>query len=109
MPLECPVWNATWVITTPTAAHARMPSTAGRKLRVPPTADSVTSTSLHGTAKVSANRVVSPRVAGSEAPAPRYAWTLNSAVRVERVCLHWPLVAVAAGGAAFRLGRRTRV
>jgi len=36
-PLECPVWNATWVTTTPTAAHARIPSTAGKKLRIPPT------------------------------------------------------------------------
>ncbi|BBY39532.1 hypothetical protein MMAN_36660 [Mycobacterium mantenii] len=36
-PLECPVWNATCVTTTPMAAQARMPSTAGRKLRTPPT------------------------------------------------------------------------
>jgi hypothetical protein len=71
------------------------------------TRDSVTPTSLPGTAKVSANRVVSPRAAGSEAPAPGYAWTLNSAVRVERVCLHW-LSARWRHGAAIRLGRRMR-
>jgi hypothetical protein len=36
-PVEVPVWKATWVRTTPIAAQARMPSTAGRKPRVPPT------------------------------------------------------------------------
>ncbi|SHW90083.1 Uncharacterised protein [Mycobacteroides abscessus subsp. abscessus] len=34
-PLLLAVWNATCVRTTPMAAQARMPSTAGRKLRVP--------------------------------------------------------------------------
>ena len=41
-PLEWPVWKATCVTTTPMAAHARIPSTAGRKLRTPP----VTTSSL---------------------------------------------------------------
>ncbi len=41
MPVECPVWNATWVMTTPIAAQARRPSTAGRKPTAPPTRGSV--------------------------------------------------------------------
>jgi hypothetical protein len=42
----CPVWKPTWVITTPMAAQARMPSTAGKKPRVPDTLPGSVSRSL---------------------------------------------------------------